>query len=66
MRYKIHSTNEDKNGKKQTRATVKRSFFNLVFLDCLNNGKDYYKALQFALNPPTENDIFSFELALFP
>ena len=46
--------------KKQTRVTVKRSFFNLVFLNLLNIRKDYHKPQQFALKPPPENDAVSF------
>ena len=36
-----------------------------MFLDCLNSGKDYYKPVQFALKPSTENDIFSLSLHHF-
>ena len=46
--------------KKQTRAMVERSFFNLVFSNFLNVRKDYYKSEQFALKPPMENDTVSF------
>ena len=46
--------------KKQTRATVERRFFNLVFFSFLNIRKDYYKPQEFALKPLTENDTGSF------
>ena len=46
--------------KKHKRATVAKSFFNLVFLSFLNIRKDYYKPQQFPLKPPTENDTVSF------
>ena len=46
---------------KQTRATVERSFFNLVCLNLLNIRKDYCKSQQFALKTPTENDAFNFK-----
>ena len=46
--------------KKQTRASVERSFFNLVFLNFLNIRKDYYKPQQFPLKPPTDNGTVSF------
>ena len=46
--------------KKQTRPTVERTFFNLVFLDFSNIKKGYYKPQQFALKRPSENDTVSF------
>ena len=46
--------------KKYTRATVERSFFNLVFLNFLNTRKGYYKPHQFSLKP-TENDTVNFK-----
>ena len=45
--------------KKLTRATIERSFFNLVFLNSLNIRKHYYKPQQFCLKPTTENDTVS-------
>ena len=44
IRYKIiQETKTSTTSKKHTRAAVKRSFFNLVFLNFLNIRKDYYK-----------------------
>ena len=39
--------------KKQTRATVERSFLEFVFLNFLNMRKDYYKPQRYHLKPPT-------------
>ena len=61
MRF-IQQTNISTASKKHTRATVERSFFNLVFLNFLNIRKDYYKLQQFPLKPPTENDTVSFRV----
>ena len=46
--------------KKHTRATVERSFLNVVLLNFLNIRNDYCKRQQFPLKLPTENDTVSF------
>ena len=45
--------------KKHTRATVERSFFNLVLLNLLNIRKDYYKPQEFPLKH-IKNDTVNF------
>ena len=52
----IQQTKTSRASKKQTRKTVERRFFNVIFLNFLNVRKDYQIPQQFALKAPAEND----------
>ena len=62
----IQETKASTTNKKQTRGTVERSFFNLLFSKSLNIRKYYYKPQQFALlKLSTVNDTVIISVNIF-